>query len=245
MAETQLTCRYCGAQFNKPTGRGAPPKTCSPECRSPDGQRLGRFSRGIRSPRGQRKVKAKIKVCEGCCASEVKLVKGLCAECHKAGRLISRAIAVRRRNNRAHLPPDLGGEQASISGVCLECGAGFDYVPHKGAKAKRYCTSQCQGRASDRVRSRWRRAVTRGVGAEKVDYNVVFARDGWRCQLCGRKTDVKARGKMRPKSPVIDHIIPLAAGGSHSYLNVQCACHACNSAKGVTEKGQMLLFGTL
>jgi 5-methylcytosine-specific restriction endonuclease McrA len=48
---------------------------------------------------------------------------------------------------------------------------------------------------------------------------------------------------MKPRSPVGDHIVPLAAGGAHSYLNIQCACHECNSKKRDGPGGQLLLFG--
>jgi 5-methylcytosine-specific restriction endonuclease McrA len=34
----------------------------------------------------------------------------------------------------------------------------------------------------------------------------------------------------------------LAAGGAHTYRNVQCACHSCNQAKGAKVVGQLRLF---
>lgn len=33
-------------------------------------------------------------------------------------------------------------------------------------------------------------------------------------------------------APTLDHIIPLAAGGTHEPSNCQCAHFSCNSAKG-------------
>jgi 5-methylcytosine-specific restriction endonuclease McrA len=35
-----------------------------------------------------------------------------------------------------------------------------------------------------------------------------------------------------PTAPTVDHIIPLARGGSHTWDNVQLAHHLCNSLKG-------------
>jgi 5-methylcytosine-specific restriction endonuclease McrA len=65
----------------------------------------------------------------------------------------------------------------------------------------------------------------------------VFKRDGYRCQLCG----IKTRGMVpNPKAPTVDHIVPLAHGGDHSFLNVQCACFACNSRKGASAANDQL-----
>ncbi len=47
----------------------------------------------------------------------------------------------------------------------------------------------------------------------------VFARDGWMCQYCGKAAEN------------VDHIIPRARGGSHSWENVVAACRRCNSRK--------------
>lgn len=59
----------------------------------------------------------------------------------------------------------------------------------------------------------------------------VLARDGWACQLCRRPID-PAIPWPDPRSPSIDHIVPLSRGGQHSLANVQAAHLGCNSAKG-------------
>jgi len=60
---------------------------------------------------------------------------------------------------------------------------------------------------------------------------VVFERDGWRCQLCGRKVKPD-KASPHPMAPVVDHILPLSKGGTHEYRNVQTAHHLCNNRKG-------------
>ena len=53
----------------------------------------------------------------------------------------------------------------------------------------------------------------------------VFARDGFTCRYCGRKSDeVKL---------VIDHIIPVAKDGTNDEANLCTSCEDCNSGKGV------------
>lgn len=69
----------------------------------------------------------------------------------------------------------------------------------------------------------------------------VFARDRWRCQLCGCKTPQRLRGQNKPNSPEVDHIIPISQGGGHTWDNVQCACRKCNIDKRATVRGQFRL----
>jgi len=52
----------------------------------------------------------------------------------------------------------------------------------------------------------------------------IFARDGNRCQYCGRKL---------PSSELsIDHVVPRSRGGQTVWNNVVCACVECNKRKG-------------
>jgi 5-methylcytosine-specific restriction endonuclease McrA len=47
----------------------------------------------------------------------------------------------------------------------------------------------------------------------------VFARDGHRCQYCGAAAES------------IDHVVPRAKGGPHTWENVVAACRPCNVRK--------------
>ena len=51
------------------------------------------------------------------------------------------------------------------------------------------------------------------------------------CHICGRPIDY-ALSYPHPESFVIDHVIPLAAGGSDALDNLRAAHAACNNAKG-------------
>jgi 5-methylcytosine-specific restriction endonuclease McrA len=74
-----------------------------------------------------------------------------------------------------------------------------------------------------------------------IDPLKVFARDRWHCQLCGRATPQRLRGSTKPTAPELDHIVPLSAGGGHTWDNVQCACRSCNGKKSARPLGQLRL----
>lgn len=67
-----------------------------------------------------------------------------------------------------------------------------------------------------------RRARARATAVEPVDYAVVIERSAGICGIC---LEVLA-------APIeIDHIIPLARGGTHTYDNLQAAHATCNRRK--------------
>jgi 5-methylcytosine-specific restriction endonuclease McrA len=68
------------------------------------------------------------------------------------------------------------------------------------------------------------RARKRGAHVEHVEPLVVLERDDGVCGICGEDVD--------PTFFDIDHVIPLARGGEHSYRNVQVAHRRCNARKG-------------
>lgn len=107
---------------------------------------------------------------------------------------------------------------------------------------KKYCQTKA-GKATSRKRSHKRRALKSSVGYENFNPNEVLERDGYRCQLCGKKTrpDYNCFHSLYPN---LDHIVPLNKGGAHTKKNTQCLCHLCNIIKYDTGKGdQLRMFG--
>ncbi|MEU0847725.1 HNH endonuclease [Streptomyces flaveolus] len=105
---------------------------------------------------------------------------------------------------------------------CPECSAWFvtDNPNHQ------YCTLRCSRRAHKAKR----RALEREAFVAQVKRRQVYERDQWICQLC-RKPVARDEVVPHPKAPTIDHIVPLARGGTHEPVNVQLAHYLCNSIK--------------
>jgi len=62
----------------------------------------------------------------------------------------------------------------------------------------------------------------------QVTNTFLFARDGYRCQFCGRPG-----GELRHRECLTrDHLIPLSRGGTNEWTNVVTACSSCNTRKG-------------
>lgn len=140
---------------------------------------------------------------------------------------------------------------------CVECGASYD-APGRDTKSSRCPECRPKRRAQKvaewaeahpdkvyRAKRKWheanrehvkwvkhsRRVLERGGSSERFTRQQVFDRDGWVCQICGERlrTDVNP---LDNAAPTIDHIVPVARGGSHTLDNVQAACFGCNRSKG-------------
>lgn len=75
------------------------------------------------------------------------------------------------------------------------------------------------------------RAEKWGVPWEPIDRAAVFARDGWKCHLCGELVDRLALFP-DPDSPSLDHVVPMSRGGGHLWSNVATSHLGCNVRKG-------------
>lgn len=80
-------------------------------------------------------------------------------------------------------------------------------------------------RERDRIRSGNRRAKMGGNNGTHTaaDLTEIFAAQGGRCAYC--------RADLKRKKKHVDHIVPLAKGGSNGRSNLQYLCQPCNNSK--------------
>lgn len=266
MAEHQLTCRTCGAQFLHHRRKAY----CSTRCRpsviakreAKRGDKPQRWADGIPECHKEHtclncgvafkpKRAGRTKFCGRGCGLEW---TGLQITLRRTGGRVSvsvlrkRCAACGRRHSNAGTycgdecrPPAYARR---IYANCRNCGKAFD---RRDDGATRYmCSQSCASESDARARRaerKARRARERGARrTEIIDPLKVFERDGWRCGICGRKTHKAKRGSHHPRAPELDHIVALANGGTHTWRNVQCSCRECNGRKGATNYGQIPLF---
>lgn len=212
-------CVMCGAEFMA----GHKRRTCSDECRVA-------LSEETRAKKKVARERALAAIPCGVCGrrgwAALPFAKYCSAQC---------VAALKRQRYE-----DSYGRDRSPR-PCIICDTSFS--PEYGDKRRAFCSDRCRKRMNQ---GNVNRARHRGLPFERFDEQKVFIRDGWRCQLCGKKLDPKQRGTQRARAPVVDHIVALADPRSlgHVWENVQAACHPCNSSKRARSRGQLLIPGT-
>lgn len=226
-----VPCAECGVSFQQDKHRhGRKARFCSYSCKGKDARRHIVWRRKEFASAHRRALEKVVRQngyqpC-GHCGTWIpkSLKRRMCSQvCQRAA---DRAFYASRRPVRPMLD-------------CAECGQAFTPT----YCTQRFCSGQCSRRCNRRIEKQVRRARKRNLPTDRVDSIEVFSRDGWRCQLCGQRTPRSKRGQMVDCAPELDHVVPLALGGSHTYENTQCSCRACNGAKGARVLGQLRLVG--
>ncbi len=243
----QGTCEHCKAVFV--FGRQATQRFCTSTCQ----RRASRARLGEGYPERQceacdrpyRPSRKDQRVCGLACRffidpRQPKQSDLLWRECRDCGEwFVSRVGYQRCRacptcRTRTRTSP----ERQWIAGDCRRCGKPFVLLVRRPAQlATRYCSVQCKQSDGGSRRRGAQRMATVGV----VVRWQVFERDRWRCQLCGKMIK-RSVAVPHPLAATLDHVIPLAAGGTHEPANVQAAHFRCNSFKsdGFWQDGEQL-----
>jgi len=129
--------------------------------------------------------------------------------------------------------------RSTVTKDCLTCGKTFSRPKWQ---RRTYCSTACSNRRSvdpaspmlDRqtryvAKSRARR-LRHALTWDGVSDQQILDRDGWRCHICHRKIRTTYTNP-HPKSPSIDHIVPLSEGGDDTAANKRAAHLDCNMAR--------------
>lgn len=102
-----------------------------------------------------------------------------------------------------------------------------------------YCSQRCRDRQHEHIKSRRRieKAKLNGSIDTNITLDKLINRDKNICYLCGKECNINdytyqnnyfIAGNYYPS---IEHIIPLAKGGTHTWGNIKLAHRICNSLK--------------
>lgn len=162
-----------------------------------------------------------------------------CAQRRRSGLRLGRTLVrLRRSILKAEKPKKPRAKLSRHERECAHCGDTFASIQPQA----RYCSRRCKIRSASQRNNAVRRARRTGAYRENVYRARIAKRDGWRCGICGKPIN-PALKYPHLKSLSLDHIIPLARGGTHEPSNIQAAHFICNSIKCHTGESQMLLFG--
>lgn len=134
-----------------------------------------------------------------------------------------------------------------VAAYCRICGQSFvssGGLDWASLSCNEKCDQQWQAEKKRYYRSRYqvaRRARIKTTQVEHIYRGRIYARDEHSCYLCGEQLNMDAQAP-EPKAPTIDHVVPLARGGSHTYDNLRAACFECNSRKSDRTEDEYLLL---
>ena len=117
--------------------------------------------------------------------------------------------------------------------ICKNCGQEYS-IGATGYNSVKYCSEKCMKRYAMRVKNdrRIRKLKTRRRDTD-ITLEKLFRRDRGVCYLCGGGCDWTdmVEGNAGENYPSIDHVIPVAKGGTHTWDNIKLAHRKCNTAK--------------
>ena len=222
--EHTYTCQSCHTTVTRPASRGQVPKWCT-DCRN------------YRAPRACATCDRPARICVG--------TKN-CNDCQataKRKRIERKLPAIYTGpKHQQHAIIHTKGTGQYTSGKCRTCNAWFT-IKNQGQTCSLECQKVYEAHRA-RVHRDRRRARQRDAYRADVHRTKVYTSDGYRCHLCGKKTD-PTKSVPHPKAPTIDHVIPLAVGGTHEPSNCRTACFLCNATKGHKGGGEQLLLVTV
>jgi len=210
------TCLYCGKEFER---HHKTQRYCNHKCFTDSTRRLKGTTR-------------KCAICGKDYAPHYKNQKCCSDECAK-----KQADKTKR---------DL--RNTAITKQCEICGQ--DYHPRPNMAITYTCSKACKRKrdALNKRKNGYKKRINESrqikvsaTESEYIDREAIYERDGWTCQVCGKK--VKRELKYpNPMSASLDHILPFALGGSHTRANVQLAHLRCNFKKSDGGVGQLRLI---
>ncbi|SIQ57535.1 HNH endonuclease [Bacillus cereus] len=111
---------------------------------------------------------------------------------------------------------------------CKECGKHFNTTRSKTV----YCSKGCSLKYNNRRKetTRRKRIIENGNVNWEISIERLLKRDGNACYLCGETVNVNIDTN-DDYYPSIEHLIPIAKGGTHTWGNVKVAHRRCNSLK--------------
>lgn len=251
-----LKCSHCGCTFPNFVQRGRPPKYCSTCAQTEYSNVKTRQEKvcafcGV-SFRGTLRQRC----CSYVCANRKRRADDGTSVGFQPCRVCGLEYKPHQNNNGGCCSIPCGKIAAAAHSAgrqkwfkCAHCGQQFKNQ-RNSRTCNKFCSQECTWKAARshgcnhkhggraiaaHSSSHEKKARLLGRECEQIDPLVVFERDGWMCGLCRRPVS-QSESWPSPLSASLDHVVPFAKGGHHTFDNVQCSHLGCNLLKGASMK---------
>lgn len=203
-------CAQCGGTFEQLIGRGRRKKYCSAKCRH-----RAKHVMGLDRERENCQPRSPHPCLD--CGVTVSAGARRCRECN------GKRVTAMRDAQHVH--------------TCKRCGKEYVNRRRNKGEGEKYCSRFC---AADAKRKPKRAPFCRvNENTCRSCRKVFIGRAVKYCSIaCSNLASLDSAYRsafrkflQRRSEPAADHIVPLAAGGSHTYDNTQCLCRLCNQLK--------------
>lgn len=151
--------------------------------------------------------------------------------CLDCGEIITRKGRSLFNSNDRLVCRNCNNNRIEYKHICEDCGEEFTSFSKNHSLCNRCSRRRNNRELKDRLKNMNR--IDRNISLHKL-----IQRDKGICKICGRQVDIndyyytdEGYFIAGENYPSIDHIIPLAKGGTHTWDNVQLAHRHCNSIK--------------
>ena len=160
-------------------------------------------------------------------------------------------LRLKEYNTSIEYYSDYIDSESKVKLKCNKCGNIFERYASSVRKNKKircfecekidtqYCSKKCRdrGNSNKKDRLRYERAKQNGKVNYTITLDKLIKRDNNICYICNREcnlSDYTYNGNTFIAGnyyPSIDHVIPIAKGGTHEWNNIRLAHRICNSMK--------------
>lgn len=232
---TTRACPICSTTFEAVGNHNK--RFCSKSCKKKAERLDPKHAARNRAYSRQYQGKVKSKQCPECLQYGVRNDSTYCSfECSRAARMSKCTdIVIWEPKAHKHLTksttaPTAPKPRIIAQGSCHECGKQFTAIVIGNQRIPRFCGNRCIKKSTSRNNHHMRRMRITSRPSENIYRRTVLERCNYTCQLCHQPLDMKAH-RNSDWAPSLDHIIPIAEGGTHTMDNVQMAHRICNSYK--------------
>lgn len=190
------------------------------------------FDRTFHNILSKHKMNEQLVICKNCRDTTNSILK----EENKRNKDINRLVNIYTRNKEQERNALFKWlkKNTIYMNVCANCGEEFNTQ-----QRRKYCSKRCLNRYNERqYKTKRDERIQNQYYDKDITLDILYKIDKGICHICNGECDyedyihIGSTMVAGNEYPSIDHLIPLAKGGTHTWNNIRLAHRLCNSIKG-------------